>query len=120
MVYSRFIGGSDADAPGAIAVDSGGRVIVGGRTRSADFPLALPLAGESGRAFLSMLDPSGRAILFASTLRSQPTPYFPGVVGVAVQGTRLVAGLGHYADGSQNVRLLSISLADLGEPPAGR
>src|SRR5262249_33682349 len=40
LLYFTYIGGTDADVPNGIAVDSGGYVYITGSTKSANFPLA--------------------------------------------------------------------------------
>jgi fibronectin type 3 domain-containing protein len=66
LVFSTYLGGSSIDQAAAIAVDSGGNVVVAGFTASPDFPLADPtqasLAG-SYDAFVTRLNSTGTALL---------------------------------------------------------
>ncbi|MCB0718598.1 MAG: SBBP repeat-containing protein [Bacteroidetes bacterium] len=72
LSYSTYLGGADDDQAYAIAVDSAGSVMIGGRTSSTDFPLAMPtqasFAGGLGDGFLARLRPDGRALEFATYL----------------------------------------------------
>ena len=72
LVYSTYLGGSDASNVGseygtAIAVDNIGNAYVTGVTSSADFPLANPyqsiFAGHADDAFVTKINSSGNAPL---------------------------------------------------------
>ena len=45
--FSTYVGGSGADSASAVAVDANGFIYVTGQTASSDFPLELPLTGQS-------------------------------------------------------------------------
>jgi streptogramin lyase len=69
VVYSTFLGGSDADGASAIAVDASGNAYVGGGTFSDDFPVlnAFDSTKEGGagvpmNAFVTKLDSSGSLV----------------------------------------------------------
>jgi hypothetical protein len=74
LVFSTYLGGSDPeeDAPGLVAVDSGGNVWVAGRTSSGDFPIVNPFQGTPGSTgdlpdvYISQLNPAGSALLFST------------------------------------------------------
>jgi hypothetical protein len=81
LVYSTFLGGSQADEGSAIAVDHAGYAYVAGRTWSSDFPVSpnaflgsLRCCGSA--AFVSKLHPDGSALDYSTyfgplgTLRS--------------------------------------------------
>ncbi len=65
LLYSSYVGGSSTDEANAVAVDSKGRVIIGGFTYSTDFPGvangAQPQHGKGADAFVAMLEPSAEA-----------------------------------------------------------
>lgn len=103
--YSSYLGGTEAEAAGGIAVDDRGRAVITGATRSPDFPTARPLqaalANESctsetpeelcNDGFVTRLSPSGARLSFST--------YFGGAaedqgLGVAVDdaGNVYVAG----------------------------
>src|SRR4029077_16244938 len=67
LVYSTYLGGHKDDYGNGIAADSTGNAHVTGMTFSIDFPKKNPLqknnAGK-GDAFVSMLDPSGMALVY--------------------------------------------------------
>jgi len=66
LTFSTYLGGSDEDAPFAVAADHGGNTIVVGATASPDF-LALTQRHGVSDAFLVKLDASG-AIVFKTLL----------------------------------------------------
>ncbi len=74
LVYSSFLGGSNADTGASIAVDPSGRVYVTGRATSADFPVqsAIQSSNAGGDdAFVVQLDPTvsnNPGLLFGSYL----------------------------------------------------
>ena len=73
LVYSTYLGGSNADRGFAIAVDSGGRAYVTGRTDSSDFPTArafqaTPGSQGTGDIFVTQLNQDGTALVYSSYL----------------------------------------------------
>ena len=71
LVYSTFLGGSDADQGYGIAVDSSGRVYVTGETRSVDFPTgsALQAVNAGGfDTFVCGLGSEGTSLAFSTYL----------------------------------------------------
>lgn len=71
LVYSTYLGGSDADQGTGIAVDAAGNAYVAGFTSSINFPtlnsIQSSLAGKSD-AFLTKLDPSGSLLVYSTYL----------------------------------------------------
>jgi hypothetical protein len=72
LVYSTYLGGTDIDDGFAIAADSSGQACVAGTTFSNDFPTTpgafqVSLPG-SGHAFVTMLNPSGSALVYSTYL----------------------------------------------------
>lgn len=59
--WATFWGGSDQDAPVALAVDAQGNCYVAGNTSSQDFPTTVPLIGVNGQeyAFVTKFSPNG-------------------------------------------------------------
>jgi len=77
LIYATFLGGTGADWGTGIAVDESGAVYVTGGTDSSDFPTT-PGAFDttfngSSDAFVVKLDPSGRALLYATYLGGSGT-----------------------------------------------
>ena len=71
LVYSTYLGGSNADIGQAIAVDGAGNAYITGYTFSANFPIQSAfqsaLAGGAD-AFLTELDSTGSSLLFSTFL----------------------------------------------------
>lgn len=101
LVYSTFLGGSNAHGPGGggqgasiLFVDSAGNTYVGGTTNAPDFPVTSGVIQSSNPqkqfiGFLSKFDPNGKTLLFST--------YVPGITSVAglafdSQGNIFVAG----------------------------
>ncbi|HSQ64282.1 MAG TPA: SBBP repeat-containing protein [Polyangiaceae bacterium] len=72
LVYSTYLGGSGADFPYAIAIDSAGSAYVTGYTQSVDFPTAGAFQGSYGGgpsdAFVTKLAPTGAALSYSTYL----------------------------------------------------
>lgn len=76
VVYSTFLGGSQGNTPGGIALDSSGDAYVAGTTSSTDFPTANPiqaiLKGASD-AFVSKVNAAGSQLLYSTFLGGSRT-----------------------------------------------
>lgn len=71
IVYSTYLGGSNADAGAAIAVDSTGNAYLAGGTTSNNFPTANAFQNSFGGvedAFVTKLNASGSAIVYSTYL----------------------------------------------------
>ncbi len=77
LVYSTYLGGSDSDQGGGIAVDSSGDAYVTGTTDSTDFPTtsgAFQIVNNSAgtlvgsNAFVTVLNPTGSSLLYSTYL----------------------------------------------------
>ncbi len=68
LVYSTYLGGSSLNGGYGIAVDASGSAYVTGNTLSPDFPLVNPLQAEYGGAFVTKLDPAGKALVYSTYL----------------------------------------------------
>lgn len=121
LVYSTYLGGSSGDSGNAITVDSAGNAYVAGQTYSNDFPTsavtldpdcgtgAFPCApfnflGGSANAFVTILSPTGSALVFSTFLGgtgtgmiSNPHSAADSALGVAVDSSGNV-----YVTGSTN------------------
>jgi len=94
LVYSTYLGGSDAEYGGHIEVDSEGAVYVAGGTGSIDFPTKNPIqenkAGGDDDAFITKINASGTALVYSTYLGGSDAD---GAVGIAVdsEGAAYVA-----------------------------
>jgi hypothetical protein len=71
LIYVTYLGGSKAEFPHGMAVDSSGNVYVTGQTYSSDFPIdhAFQSNNSSGAgAFVSKLSPDGTTLLYSTYL----------------------------------------------------
>ena len=72
LTYSTYLGGTGADTPDAIAVDSSGNVYIAGSTQSSNFPVttgaiqSAPLSTNTG--FVTKLNANGSALVFSTYL----------------------------------------------------
>jgi hypothetical protein len=82
LVYSTFLGGSDADYGNSIAVDASGNVYITGTTFSQDFPTVNPVQTVKGGdtcdgipcsdAFIAKLNPTGSSLIYSTYLGGGP------------------------------------------------
>jgi hypothetical protein len=72
LVYSTYLGGTGADVPHGIALDSLGHAYVVGNTNSGNFPTRNPIqtanAGGQADVFVTKLSGTGTALIFSSYL----------------------------------------------------
>ena len=71
LIYSTYLGGSDEESGGKIAVDPKDAAYVGGCTSSVDFPTKNPIQQNyagNGDLFLVKVDSSGRDLIYSSYL----------------------------------------------------
>jgi uncharacterized repeat protein (TIGR01451 family) len=71
LVYSTYLGGTDADNGWSIAVDSAGNAYVAGATFSTDFPTVNPIQDVNHGnwdVFVTKLNAAGNTILFSTYL----------------------------------------------------
>jgi hypothetical protein len=97
LLYSTYLGGSDFDAGGGIAVDASGVAYVTGRTFSANFPTTSgafqTTFGGFGDAFVSKLNPAGSALLYSTYLGGSSTENQSGAgIAIDASGNAYVAG----------------------------
>lgn len=94
LLWATYYGGTAEDIPGGVGVDGAGNVVVGGTTRSSDFPVTSPSFQSryqgSGDCFLVSLDAAGArrwATYFGGTAEEQV-----GAVAVDSAGSVVLAG----------------------------
>jgi hypothetical protein len=108
LVYSTYLGGSDNDGDGRVAVDGFGVAIVAGTTESADFPVT-PGAFDTtynggggtvfpgGDVFVARLGPTGSALLGSTFVGGSDREYLGGLA-VDALGTATIVGHLHSQD----------------------
>jgi hypothetical protein len=94
LIYSTYLGGSNDELGGGIAVDSAGNAYVTGYTYSTNFPTMNPLqpanvGGEN--AFVSKISPSGSALVYSTYLGGSGYDHGGGIA-VDSAGSVYVAG----------------------------
>jgi uncharacterized repeat protein (TIGR01451 family) len=98
LVYSTYLGGSDADGGSGIAVDTAGNAYVTGTTQSNTFPttpgaLKPSFSGETSRAFVAKLNPAGTALVYSTYLGSDGfAPDLGNAVAIDAAGGAYVTG----------------------------
>lgn len=71
LVYSTYLGGSEADNIAGIAVDSAGNVYLTGYTQSKNFPTANAIQaalGDGQHAFVTKINAAGSALVYSTLL----------------------------------------------------
>ncbi len=83
LIYSTYLGGTDADFSYGIAVDASGSAYVTGRTESTDFPIEKPYQGtyQGGYddAFVTKLSISGDSLIYSTYLGSTDSDFSNGI-----------------------------------------
>jgi hypothetical protein len=91
LVFSTYLGGSGDDFVRALALDSGGDIVVGGMTHSSNFPTTPGSYGPPPavqRGFITRIAASGSAILYSALL---PAAAVNGLA-IAANGEVVAAG----------------------------
>jgi photosystem II stability/assembly factor-like uncharacterized protein len=91
LVYSTYLGGSNADEAYGIAVDSTGSAYVTGITCSFDFPNSTSSNDNPVAAFLVKLSPSGKKFVYARRFGGRGNDFGNGVA-VDFEGNAYVTG----------------------------
>jgi hypothetical protein len=100
LIFSTYLGGSNADTGSSIAVDSSGSAYVTGMTSSTDFPTKNPLQpayGGSGDAFVAKLNPAGSALVYSTYLGASRFDHGRGIA-VDFSGNAYVMGITNSID----------------------
>jgi hypothetical protein len=91
LVYSTYLGGSDLDYAGSIAIDSSANAYVTGQTYSSNFPTTpeafqakQPECSGCSGGFVSKLNPTGTALVYSTYLGGNKYDFGSGV---AVDGS---------------------------------
>ena len=94
LVYSTYLGGTNTQSAGGIAVDSSGNAYVSGGTASVDFPTQNPLQAKIAGlfdVFVTKFNSSGSALVY-STYIGGAANELGGAITVDLLGNAYVAG----------------------------
>jgi len=94
LVYSTYLGGSDADSGNGVAVDAAGEAFVTGFTSSIDFPTASPIqSNNAGKqdVFVTRYSAAGAALLYSTYLGGSDNDLGKGVA-LDTSGNAVVVG----------------------------
>ena len=94
LVYSTYLGGSEAEAGFGIAVDRDGNAYVAGETASPDFPVMNAIQSFNGGltdGFVAKLDPTGAAFDFRTYLGGSNHDFAAGI-DVDREGNTYIGG----------------------------
>ena len=83
LVYSTYLGGSDFDSGGGLAVDTAGSAYVAGGTPSADWPTtpgAYDTTFDNDDAYVTKVNPAGTALTFSTFVGGSAGDSFNGIV----------------------------------------
>ena len=101
LVYSTYLGGSDYDYGGGIAVDTSGNTFVTGITFSANFPTtagAFQTTLDGQDVFVTELNPAGSGLVYSTYLGGSDYDYGGGSIAVDISGNAYVAGSTYSSD----------------------
>src|SRR5262249_39728443 len=100
LLFATYIGGTGYDSATSIALDSRGKVIAGGSTPSANFPVNPAfqprLIGEQD-PFLIKLNPAGTQLLYSTFLGGTGSEAAAGVA-LDASGRAVVAGFTNFSN----------------------
>jgi hypothetical protein len=101
LVYSTYLGGSGPDVGSGIAVDADGNAYVTGRAGSTNFPTTAgafqPIFGGGADAYITVLNPSGSALVYSTFLGGSNTDSGMGIAVDALDNA-YVTGFTNSAD----------------------
>lgn len=100
LIYSTYLGGSEADVGAGITVDSAGNVYLTGDTSSPDFPVVTPIQrklASAPDAFVAKLSPDGSHLIYSTYLGGGGGERGMGIA-VDRAGQAYVAGYTHSTD----------------------
>jgi hypothetical protein len=96
LVYSSYLGGSNSEGPGGIAVDASGNAYVTGETFSADFPTtggAFQTAYEGNKdAFVTKVNAGGGSLGYSTYLANDDGATSGSAIAVDALGSAFVTG----------------------------
>jgi uncharacterized protein (TIGR03437 family) len=104
IVYSTYLGGIGAESGTGVAVDSAGRAYITGTTDSPDFPLAAAIQPQlTGNYddFVTVLDPSGKSLVWSTYFGSGTFQSGPAVALDAAGNVHLAGTDGMYTFGAK-------------------
>ncbi len=117
LIYSTFLGGSGANVPTGIVVDSSGDAYVTGSTPSSDFPTTAGAFqgsphGQSD-AFVAKLNPAGNSLVYSTLLGGSRDDIATGIA-VDASGNAYVSGTTKSTDFPTTAGVFQPTLIDSG------
>ncbi|MEW6735833.1 MAG: SBBP repeat-containing protein [Acidobacteriota bacterium] len=95
LIYATYLGGSNSDIAGSIAIDANGNAYIAGFTRSLDLLTANPLQPNYGGgdfdAFVAKVNPEGSTLIY-STYLGGTTEDAAGPIAVDSDGNAYITG----------------------------
>jgi hypothetical protein len=94
LLFSTFLGGSNYEYAGDLALDGSGAIYIAGSTRSSDFPVKNAVQSANGGgydAFIAKLSPKGDSLEYSTYLGGSNEDYILGVA-VDASGAAYVTG----------------------------
>lgn len=94
LIYSTYLGGSDAEGSSGIAVNPAGAVYVTGYTNSFDFPTKNPFQGSNAGGYdicITKINASGTGLIYSTYLGGSGEDYYGGIA-LDSEGAAYVTG----------------------------
>ncbi len=100
ILYSSFLGGTNVEYPGGVAVDSQGRAYIAGTTTSSDFPTVGPLQSTlhgASNLFIAAVSSDGASLRYSTYLGGSGSDESRGI-GIDAAGDAIVGGITNSTD----------------------
>jgi hypothetical protein len=109
LIYSTYLGGSDVEWSGGIAIDSAGNAYLTGATASPDFPTtseafqtSKPTSANLQASFITKLNSDGSSLVYSTYLGGPANPVYPNITQQKGVGIAVDASGNAYVQGTTN------------------